>query len=155
MRSINIAIDVDGSPSGYVSWYNHFYNKSKIRVLRPSIKYERYGVQRMEMLAVYFAILDNLKGIKKLKRRKKTIIVRSDSKSTIEQLNNRSGIRDDILRRIHSSITRVLAKVSCNLIFYHLNRTYNMAGKILENIRKDRMYSKERSIINQFEIIQY
>jgi hypothetical protein len=25
----------------------------------------------MEMLAVYFALLDNLKGIKKLKRRKK------------------------------------------------------------------------------------
>lgn len=62
--SINISIDVDGSPSGYVSWYNHFHNKSKIRVLRPSIEYERYGVQRMEMLAVYFAILDNLKGIK-------------------------------------------------------------------------------------------
>jgi ribonuclease HI len=146
VRSLNIAIDADGSPSGYVSWYNHFYNKSKIRVLRPSIKYERYGVQRMEMLAVYFAILDNLKGIKKLKRRKKTIIVRSDSKSTIEQLNNKSGIRDDIIRRIHNSITRILAKVSCNLIFYHLNRTNNMAGKILENIRKDKIILKKDQI---------
>ena len=118
MRPINIAIDVDGSPSGYISWHNHFYNKSRIRALRPSIKTERHGVQRMEMLAVYFAILDNLKGIKKLKRRKKTIIVRSDSKSTIEQLNKRSNIRDDLICRIHFSIIRMLAKVSCSLVFY-------------------------------------
>ncbi len=63
-NKINIAIDVDGSPSGYISWHNHFYNKSRVRVLRPIIKNERFGVQRMEMLAVYFAILDSLKGFK-------------------------------------------------------------------------------------------
>jgi hypothetical protein len=140
LRSINIAIDVDGSPSGFISWHNHFFNKSKIRILRPSIKNEKHAVQRMEMLAVYFAILDNLKGFKKLRRIKKTIIVRSDSKSTIEQLNKRSNIRDDLIRRIHNSILRILSKVSCNLIFDYLNRTKNKAGKILEKIRKDNPY---------------
>jgi hypothetical protein len=89
MRAINIAIDADGSPLGYISWHNHLYNKSKIRVLKPYIKNEKFGVQRMEMLAVYFAILDNLKVFQsnKFKKRKKTVIVRSDSKYTIELLD--------------------------------------------------------------------
>src|ERR1700712_1525720 len=142
VRAINIAIDVDGSPLGYISWHNHLYNKSKIRILKPSIKNEKFGVQRMEMLAVYFAISDNLKVFKKLKRRKKTVIVRSDSKSTIELLNKKTGIRDDIIRRIYNSITRILEKITCNLIFDHLDRTKNAAGKILEHIRKE-VYSKK------------
>ncbi len=145
MRATNIAIDADGSPLGYISWHNHLYNKSKIRVLKPSIKNEKFGVQRMEMLAIYFAISDNLKVFKKFKRRKKTVIVRSDSKSTIELLNRKTGIRDDIIRRIYNSILRILKKISCNLIFDHLDRTKNTAGKILEHLRKDIAYTKERS----------
>ncbi len=144
VRAINIAIDVDGSPLGYISWHNHLYNKSKIRILKPYIKNEKFGVQRMEMLAVYFAISDNLKVFKKFKKRKKTVIVRSDSKSTIELLNKKTGIRDDIIRRIYNSIIRILEKITCNLIFDHLNRTKNTAGKILEHLRKDSTYSKER-----------
>jgi hypothetical protein len=149
VRSIKIAIDVDGSPSGYISWHNHFYNKSKIRVLKPSVKNEKYGVQRMEMLAVYFAIADNLKVFKKLKRTKKTIIVRSDSKSTIEQLNRKTGIKDDLIRRVHNSIIRILSKISCSLVFYHLNRTKNRAGKILEHLRKNSSIPAERLYLNK------
>ena len=70
LRNILIAIDVDGSPSGYISWHNHFQNKSKIRTLKPYKKNERFGVQRMEMLAIYFAISDNLKAFKKKLKRK-------------------------------------------------------------------------------------
>jgi hypothetical protein len=143
VRAINIAIDVDGSPLGYISWHNHLYNKSKIRILKPSIKNEKFGVQRMEMLAVYFAISDNLKVFKKLKKRKKTVIVRSDSMSTVELLNKKTGIRDDIIRRIYNSITRILEKVTCNLVFDHLDRTKNTAGKILEHIRK-KVYSQKK-----------
>ena len=109
--AIKIAVDADGSPLGYISWHNHHYNKSKIRLLKPSIKNEKFGVQRMEMLAVYFAISDNLKIFKK-KRRKKTIIVRSDSKSTIEILNRKIEIRDGIIKRIYNSIIRILKKIS-------------------------------------------
>lgn len=154
MRVTNIAIDVDGSPLGYISWHNHLHNKSKIRVLKPAIKNEKFGVQRMEILAVYFAILDNLKVFKKFKKRKKTIIVRSDSKSTIELLNKKTGIRDDIIRRVYNSIIRILKKIHCNLIFDHLDRTQNMAGKILEHLRKETAYLKETSIIKVKSIDQ-
>ena len=143
MRKIQIAIDVDGSPSGYISWHNHFQNKSKIRTLKPYKKNERYGVQRMEMLAVYFAISDNLKIFKtKLKKRgkRKIIVIRSDSKSTIEQLNKRSKVKDEIIKRVYNSIIRIIEKISCTLVFDYLRRTSNRAGKILELIRKENRY---------------
>lgn len=140
LRNIHIAIDVDGSPSGFISWHNHLQNKSKIRTLKPHKKNERYGVQRMEMLAVYFAISDNLKTIrKKLKRKgkRKIIVIRSDSKSTIEQLNKRSNVKDDIIKRIYRSIIRIMQKISCTLVFDYLRRTSNKAGKLLELLRKE------------------
>ena len=65
MRLHSIVIDADASPSGYVAWYNHSTGASKIRAVRPAIRNERFGVQRMEMLAIYFALADNLKGIKR------------------------------------------------------------------------------------------
>lgn len=142
-RNIHIAIDVDGSPSGYISWHNHFQNKSKIRTLKPYKKNERFGVQRMEMLAIYFAISDNLKTFrKKLKRKdkKKIIIIRSDSKSTIEQLNKRSKVKDAIIKRIYNSIIKILEKISCTLVFDYLRRTSNKAGKILELLRRENKY---------------
>ena len=145
MRNIQIAIDVDGSPSGYISWHNHFQNKSKVRTLKPYKKNEKYGVQRMEMLAVYFAISDNLKAFAtKLKKRgkRKVIVIRSDSKSTIEQLNKRSKVKDEIIKRVYNSIVKILGKISCTLVFDYLRRTNNRAGKILELLRKENRYSR-------------
>ena len=145
MRNIQIAIDVDGSPSGYISWHNHFQNKSKVRTLKPYKKNERYGVQRMEMLAVYFAISDNLKAFAtKLKKRgkRKVIVIRSDSKSTIEQLNKRSKVKDEIIKRVYNSIVKIVGKISCTIVFDYLRRTNNRAGKILELLRKENRYSR-------------
>jgi uncharacterized membrane protein YgaE (UPF0421/DUF939 family) len=145
LRNIQIAIDVDGSPSGYISWHNHFQNKSKVRTLKPYKKNEKYGVQRMEMLAVYFAISDNLKAFAtKLKKRgkRKVIIIRSDSKSTIEQLNKRSKVKDEIIKRVYNSIVKIVGKISCTLVFDYLRRTNNKAGKILELLRKENRYSR-------------
>jgi uncharacterized membrane protein YgaE (UPF0421/DUF939 family) len=145
LRNIQIAIDVDGSPSGYISWHNHFQNKSKVRTLKPYKKNEKYGVQRMEMLAVYFAISDNLKAFAtKLKKRgkKKVIVIRSDSKSTIEQLNKRSKVKDEIIKRVYNSIVKIVGKISCTLVFDYLRRTNNRAGKILELLRKENRYSR-------------
>ena len=145
MRNIQIAIDVDGSPSGYISWHNHFQNKSKVRTLKPYKKNEKYGVQRMEMLAVYFAISDNLKAFAtKLKKRgkRKVIVIRSDSKSTIEQLNKRSKVKDEIIKRVYNSIVKIVGKISCTLVFDYLRRTNNRAGKILELLRKENRYSR-------------
>ena len=140
LRILNIAIDADGSPSGYITWHNHFTNKSKIRTVRPSIKNERFGVQRMEMLAIYFAIVDNLRAFKKLKRTRQIIIVRSDSKSTIEQLNEKTEIKDNLIQRIYNSIKRMLDKVTCTIVFDYQSRTKNLAGKIIENIYRERYY---------------
>ena len=145
MRNIQIAIDVDGSPSGYISGHNHFQNKSKVRTLKPYKKNERYGIQRMEMLAVYFAISDNLKAFRtklKKKGKRKVIVIRSDSKSTIEQLNKRSKVKDDIIKRVYNSIVKIVEKISCTLVFDYLRRTNNRAGKILELLRKENRYSR-------------
>ena len=92
---MHLFIDADGSPRGYIAWYNHFTQSKLIRSIRPALKNDRFGVQRMEMLAIYFAIADNiatfqsrikkrriLKGTRKLIRRI-VVSIRSDSKSTI------------------------------------------------------------------------
>src|SRR5919107_2748966 len=139
LRILNIAIDADGSPSGYISWHNHFNNKSKIRSLRPSQKNEKFGVQRMEMLAIFFAISDNLKTFKKIKRTRQIVIIRSDSRSTIEQLNKKAQINDKIIQRISDSIKRMLQKISFIIVFDHLNRTRNRAGRLLENIFRNNL----------------
>jgi len=152
LRVLNIAIDADGSPSGFISWHNHFNNKSKIRSLRPSQKNEKFGVQRMEMLAIFFAISDNIKAFKKLKRTRQIVIIRSDSRSTIEQLNNKIQIKDKIIQRVFESIKRMLKKISYTIVFDHLKRAKNKAGQILENIfRKNIKYLKKNSYKNKTE----
>lgn len=145
MRVLNIAIDADGSPSGYISWHNHFNKQSKIRSIKPSLKNERFGIQRMEMLAIFFALSDNVKAFKKLKRTKQIVIIRSDSRSTIEQLNDKAQIKDDIIQRIYRSIKRMLHKSCFVIIFDHLTRSKNRAGRILENtFRKNIKYFKKK-----------
>ena len=160
MRVLNIAIDADGSPSGYISWHNHFNKQSKIRSLKPSLKNEKFGIQRMEMLAIFFAISDNLKVFKKIKRTKQIVIIRSDSRSTIEQLNNKAQINDKIIHRIYESIKRMLQKICFIIVFDHLNRTKNRAGRLLEKVfRKNTRYLNKKhntkKIERQYLYIQY
>jgi hypothetical protein len=88
----NMMIDVDGSPTGYVAWYNHHTEASRIRPLRTALKNDKFGVQRMEMLAIYLALADNYIhfrriGSKNMKKGRRLIVrIRSDSKSTVDQL---------------------------------------------------------------------
>jgi hypothetical protein len=64
----------------------------------------------MEMLAIYFALADNQWQIKKRmasNQRKKqqqqlVINIRSDSKTSVEQLQGISEIRDSLMQRIYS-----------------------------------------------------
>jgi ribonuclease HI len=136
-------IDADASPSGYVAWYNHYTDVPKIRVVRPARRNERFGVQRMEMLAVYSALSDNLTEIRKVARLEKrvAIAVRSDSKSTVEQLLGRSTIRDSLMRRISAVIGKLLASIKCTITFDHLERSHNIAGLLIEQKRR-----KEREL---------
>ena len=134
-----VVIDADASPSGYVAWYNHFTETSSIRIVRPTPKNERFGVQRMELLAIYFALADNLAAIRRMSSRKKrqiVIAIRSDSKSTVEQLLGLSQVRDTLMRRIFSAIAKMLAKIRCTITFDHLERSRNIAGLLLEQRRR-------------------
>lgn len=134
-------IDADASPSGYIAWYNHSEETHKIRRVRPSPKNEKFGVQRMELLAIYFALADNgadiIKRAKRRNKKKRVIIaIRSDSKSTVEQLHGISQIRDTLMRRIFSAISKLLTKFKYTIAFYHLKRSHNVAGLLLERRRR-------------------
>jgi hypothetical protein len=109
--------------------------------VRPSPKNERFGVQRMELLAIYFAIADNWADIikrAKKRRKKKCIIIsiRSDSKSTIDQLRGLSQIRDALMYRIFSALSKLIAKFRHTITFQHLERAHNIAGILLEQRRR-------------------
>lgn len=136
MRLSSITIDADGSPSGYIAWYNHSTNASRIRTLRPSIRNDRYGVQRMEMLAIYFALADNQRNIRRMaegQRKKRMVVnIRSDSKTSVEQLQGISEVRDGLMRRIYAAIRGLLERMSYMIVFNHLDRTRNIAGLLLE-----------------------
>ena len=95
----------------------------------------------MEMLAVYFALSDNLVEIKKAirrgrKGRRVILCVRSDSKSTIEQLLGVCAIRDMLMQRISSAISKLLARIRCTIRFDHLGRSSNIAGLLIEQKRR-------------------
>jgi hypothetical protein len=146
----NITIDVDGSPYGYVAWYNHYTMAIRIRMIHPVVKNDKFAVQRMEMLAIYFAITDNSIHFADIMKKKKMlqqkqqgqeqliIDIRSDSKSTIEQLHGLSEIRNIMLQRIYRAIKKLLNEItfSCNILFNYLERTRNIAGLMLEQIRR-------------------
>jgi hypothetical protein len=152
---------VDGSPCGYVAWYNYYNNASRIRTIHPLVKNDRFAVQRMEMLAIYFAITDNsfhfaniMKQKKMLRQNRReleqqlfTIDIRSDSKSTIEQLRGLSEIRNRMLQRIYVAIKRALNEITFPyaVIFTYLERTRNIAGLMLEQLGRKR---RERLILS-------
>lgn len=101
---------------------------------------DRYGVQRMEMLAIYFALADNQSNIRRMadvQRRKYLVVnIRSDSKTSVEQLQGISEVRDSVMRRIYSAIRNLLERMSYMIIFNHLDRTRNIAGLLLEQRRR-------------------
>lgn len=151
MRLSSITIDADGSPSGYIAWYNHAANISRIRVFRPSLKNGRYGVQRMDMLALYFALADNRRHIRHLaggqKKKRLFVNIRSDSKTSVEQLQGISEIRESIMKRICSPIRKLLDRMAYTTVFNHLDRTRNTAGLLERRRRK----AEKRRLTHHYE----
>jgi hypothetical protein len=148
-------IDADASPCGYIAWHNHHTGYSRIRTIRPVPKNEKFGVQRMEMLAIYFALADNLRNIKRKTSKhgkvRVIIAIRSDSKSTVEQLRGLCQIRDTMMRRIFFAITSLVAKVrQIVIIFSHLKRSYNTAGLLLE---QRKMNELEWKVLGDFDTL--
>ena len=104
------------------------------------------------MLAIYFALADNIRNIRRKtsKHMKERVIiaVRSDSRSTVEQLRGLSQIRDAVMRRIFFAITNLLAKVRQTIIvFSHLKRSYNLAGLLLE---QRKLYEEKWKMMSDF-----
>jgi hypothetical protein len=152
VRLSSITIDADGSPSGYIAWYNHSTGNPGFKILRPLAKNERHGVQKMEMLAIYFAIVKNQRQISMLAsgHKKKEIVVniRSDSKTCVEQLQGISKVRDAVLQRICTSIRKLLDKMPYLIIFNHLERARNQAGLLLEQRRRKEI---EKNLMHQYQ----
>jgi len=94
----------------------------------------------MEMLAIYFALADNQRNIRRMAegQRKKRVVVniRSDSKTSIEQLQGISEVRDGLMQRIYAAIRNLLERMSYMIVFNHLDRTRNIAGLLLEQRRR-------------------
>ena len=134
-----ILIDVDGSPRGYVAWYNHSTNNSMIRTTRSLPKNIKFGVQRAEMIAIYYALKDNIEVLSgKISGKKKIRIdVRSDSRSTIEQLQGISRIRDKKLLVMFKRIMRLLLRNGLRIVFHYVQRNMNIAGVILDLQRRE------------------
>jgi hypothetical protein len=136
-----LIIDVDGSPLGFIAWYNHRTKNSLIRTIQPVAKNLRFGVQRAEMAAIYYGLRYNLMPLLRInnsKKRRLYIDIRSDSKSTIEQLRGLSKIRDRKLRKITRSIMKMLSRTKLKIVFNHVNRNRNIAGYILDLQRRER-----------------
>ena len=93
------------------------------------------------MVATYFALADNSKNVRsitKIVNKKKGLIIdiRSDSKSTVEQLQGISKIRDIILHRICKAIKKLLVETAYPIVFNYVKRTRNIAGLLLERMRR-------------------
>ena len=128
-------------------------------MIHPVVKNDKFAVQRMEMLAIYFAITDNSVHFANIVKKRKmlqqkelpeqplTIDIRSDSKSTVEQLHGMSEIRNIMLQRICSAIKRVLNGITFpyTVLFNYLERTKNIAGLMLEQLGRRR---REQFIIS-------
>jgi hypothetical protein len=96
------------------------------------------------MLAIYFALLDNLRYLTLTRFVKRTVSknlnihIRSDSKSIIEQLIGKSEIKDVLIHRIYDSINRLLLRIPRFIKFSHVKRSKNIAGILLDNKRSER-----------------
>jgi hypothetical protein len=62
--------------------------------------------------------------------------IRSDSKSTIEQLKGRCGIKDILLQKIYNCINTLLRRIPRNIKFIYIRRDKNIAGILLEEQRR-------------------
>lgn len=104
------------------------------------------------MLAIYFALADNQRQINMIasSQRKKQLVVniRSDSKTSVEQLQGMSEVRDAMLQRICAAIKKLLERMAYMIIFNHLERARNIAGLLLEQRRRK---EEEKFLMHQYQ----
>jgi len=92
------------------------------------------------MLAIYFALADNRRQICRIasdpKKKHLVVNIRSDSKTSVEQLQGKSEIRDSLLQRICIAIRKLLERMAYTTVFNHLGRSRNIAGLLLDKRRR-------------------
>jgi hypothetical protein len=77
------------------------------------------------------------------------INIRSDSKTSVEQLQGISEVRDSLMQRICAAIKKLLERMmSFMIIFNHLDRTRNIAGLLLEQRRRK---EEEKFLMHQYQ----
>lgn len=139
---MHLCIDADGSPTGFVAWYNHRTDICRIRNLRPMIKKLKLRSTEDGNVGYLFCsprqsrIFYSSKNTKRRSSKKLNIQIRSDSKSTIEQLSGVCEIKDSILERIYNSINVLCKRIPRSIRFTHVKRNKNIAGIILEEKRQ-------------------
>jgi hypothetical protein len=102
----------------------------------------------MEMLAIYFALADNLRQIRRIAdgQRKKTLVVniRSDCKTSVEQLHGTSKVREVLMQRICAAISKLLDRMEYRTVFSHSESERNIARHLL--VKQRRRVRDERRI---------
>ena len=115
--AISIYVDGAGGPN---SGYGYYVQETG----------ESYYEQKPDITnnqAEYLAIIT---ALKKFADSKEDVILYSDSKNTVNQLNNKYAINDEKLRKLAREAWPLIAKYS-NLKIEWIPREKNLAGKML------------------------
>ena len=116
---MTLSIYVDGS-GGENSGYGYF-----IKETGESFYEKRQGItnNQAEYLGIIFAL-------KKFAQSNEEIIIYSDSKNTVSQINHEFAINSEPLRELAREAWSILGKIP-NLKITWIPRTQNLAGKML------------------------
>lgn len=115
-----ISVYVDGS-GGKKSGYGYF-----VKETGESFYKKQKGITNNQ--AEYYAIIDALKKFQGTKN--EHIIIYSDSKNTVMQLNHEYGINNEHLRNLARQAWEIIPKIS-NVTIKWIPRKDNLAGKML------------------------
>lgn len=112
-------VDGSGPPRSQYGYYIEELNKPRL------FKKENITNNQAEYLAIIEALSDpDVQNAK-------TVMIYSDSKNTIMQLNHEYAINDNTLRELAMKSWELLAKYSSKPKFEWIERKKNIAGKML------------------------
>ena len=116
---LNVYVDGSGKPKSRYCYYVKENNR---------FKYHESKQELTNNQAEYLAIREALKD---LLDEDKEIIVYSDSKVVVNQLNHEYAINDDILRALAFEIWSMINDKDADVRFRWISRKDNLAGKML------------------------
>ncbi len=115
---LHVYVDGSGRPKSMYGYYVKESNRVKY------CKAEDLTNNQAEYLAIREALIDLLSIDKE-------IIIYSDSKNIVKQLNHEHAINDSKLRELAIEIWNIIAESKANVRFEWISRRDNIAGKML------------------------